>query len=167
MDDFRLAPVDVLSGEDFRRLLDLNNEFEAETSRLTDESLRELVGQACHASCVVPGPSGMLIALDETAHYVNDNFSWFSSRFDRFVYVDRIIIAAAAQGRRLANRLYEELFEEARGSGQVRIVCEINSDPPNPKSDAFHARLGFEPIGEAVLADRGKTVRYLEKRLDV
>ena len=40
-----------------------------------------------------------------------------------------------------------------------------NTDPPNPGSDAFHARLGFHEVGRAFLADRGKSVRYLEREV--
>lgn len=68
-------------------------------------------------------------------------------------------------GQGLAGRHYAALFEMARAAGQARIVCEVNSDPPNPLSDAFHGRLGFELVGEQRLADRGKSVRYLEHRL--
>jgi predicted GNAT superfamily acetyltransferase len=42
------------------------------------------------------------------------------------------------------------------------VCCEVNSDPPNPLSDAFHAALGFREVGRAFLPDRGKSVRYLE-----
>jgi uncharacterized protein len=41
----------------------------------------------------------------------------------------------------------------------------VNSDPPNPASDAFHAALGFEVVGEAAIHDGAKTVRYLARRL--
>jgi uncharacterized protein len=45
------------------------------------------------------------------------------------------------------------------------VGCEINLLPPNPASDAFHARMGFVEVGAAQLAN-GKTVRYLERALD-
>ena len=48
-----------------------------------------------------------------------------------------------------------------RAAGHARVVCEVNSDPPNPASDAFHAALGFAEVGQAVLATQGKVVRYL------
>ena len=66
-----------------------------------------------------------------------------------------------ARGRGLAQRLYEELFDAARAAGHVRIVCEVNSSPPNPASDAFHARLGFTEVGAADIHGGAKTVRYL------
>jgi uncharacterized protein len=34
-------------------------------------------------------------------------------------------------------------------------------DPPNLASDRFHAAFGFADVGGALLAERGKTVRYL------
>jgi predicted GNAT superfamily acetyltransferase len=40
-------------------------------------------------------------------------------------------------------------------------MCEVNATPPNPASDAFHARLGFEEIGAAHL--KKKTVWYFSR----
>jgi hypothetical protein len=54
------------------------------------------------------------------------------------------------------------VFAEARAAGHERVVCEINFDPPNPGSDAFHAKLGFSEIGRATLANC-KSLRYLER----
>jgi predicted GNAT superfamily acetyltransferase len=39
--------------------------------------------------------------------------------------------------------LYADLFKRAKQLGQTRIVCEVNSQPPNPLSDKFHAAQGF------------------------
>lgn len=36
-------------------------------------------------------------------------------------------------------------------------------EPPNPASDAFHAALGFEPVGSAGVGS--KTVRYFARTL--
>ena len=63
------------------------------------------------------------------------------------------------------SRLYRELFDRARAAGHDRIVCEVNLDPPNPGSDAFHAKMGFAEVGRAELEPGGKLVRYYEKLL--
>jgi hypothetical protein len=42
---------------------------------------------------------------------------------------------------------------------------DVNLNPPNPGSDAFHAKLGFKEVGQAVLYGGAKTVRYMEKPL--
>ena len=61
---------------------------------------------------------------------------------------------------------YDDLFRFASENGHDVIVCEVNSDSPNPASDAFHQALGFSEMGDAHLEDRGKTVRYLRRALD-
>jgi predicted GNAT superfamily acetyltransferase len=45
--------------------------------------------------------------------------------------------------------------------GHTVLCCEINVDPPNVASDRFHGAFGFEEVGQAFLAERAKTVRYL------
>lgn len=144
--------------------LELNNRHAVELSHQTPEQFRAFIGLACFARWSADR-SGFLIALDERAPYANPNFAWFKQRYPAFVYIDRVVVKAAQRGRGVARDLYEDLFAEARRSGRPHIVCEVNADPPNPASDAFHARLGFAEIGTARLADRGKTVRYFCKAL--
>jgi uncharacterized protein len=43
------------------------------------------------------------------------------------------------------------------------VVCEVNIDPPNPASEAFHLALGFKEVGQATIHGGTKTVRYFEK----
>ena len=40
----------------------------------------------------------LLLAFDQDADYDSPNFLWFRSRYSRFVYVDRIVVAPAAGG---------------------------------------------------------------------
>lgn len=135
-----------------------------ELSPLTADAFARLTGMAFHARQVGKADA-FLIALDQDADYDSPNFRWMRRRFERFVYVDRVVVAAASRGRGLARILYEDLFTAARSAGQTRITCEVNSDPPNPASDAFHARLGFAETGSAVLPGGAKTVRYLSRTI--
>ncbi|MEQ9643443.1 MAG: GNAT family N-acetyltransferase [Alphaproteobacteria bacterium] len=145
-------------------LLALNNAHARETSHLEPAQWRALVEAAFLAGCI-DGAAAFLIALGPDAAYDNANFRWFQARHERFVYVDRVIVAKARRGRRLAQTLYGELFRRAAAAGVDTVGCEINVEPPNPASDAFHARLGFIEVGRATLPDRGKTVRYLTRQL--
>ncbi len=145
-------------------LLALNTAHEVELSPLTAERLRHLVAQAFVATRIGQAEA-LLIAFDQAADYDSPNFLWFRARFDRFVYVDRIAVATHARGRGHARRLYADLFAQAARAGHSRIVCEVNSDPPNPESDAFHASLGFTEIGSAAIHGGSKTVRYLVRDL--
>jgi uncharacterized protein len=146
------------------RLLALNNAHAQELSWLTPERLQHLIGQAFVVRRV-----GMLdavmLAMDQDADYASPNFRWFRARYPRFVYVDRIVVGRSARGRGYARLLYDDLFEHARHAGHERVVCEVNSRPPNPGSDAFHAALGFTEIGSATIHNDSKTVRYLLRPL--
>ncbi|MGO9422001.1 GNAT family N-acetyltransferase [Roseiarcus sp.] len=144
-------------------LLALNNAHAAELSRLSPKAMARLIDRAFLA-CRIGEADAFLIAFDEAADYDSPNFLWFRGRFDRFVYVDRVAVAFPARGRGFGRALYEALFERARAAGHVRIVCEVNADPPNSASDAFHAAMGFAVIGWATI-DRGKTVRYYARAL--
>ena len=149
-------------------LLALNNAHQSETGPLTRDALAHMLATAFHAASVGAsvggGKDAMLITFDQDAAYDSPNFIWFKARYAAFVYVDRIIVAAHARGRGLARDFYEDLFARAAKARQPRVVCEVNLDPPNPGSLAFHAALGFVAVGEAVLQN-GKTVRYLERVL--
>ena len=153
-----IAGDDGLSPE----LLALNNAFAAALSFLTSENAADLVAKAFMAARI-GAADALLLAFDQDAAYDNMNFQWFKVRYPRFVYIDRVVVAPAARGRGLARALYQTLF--VRAAGYERVVCEVNQAPPNPASDAFHASLGFERVGRAVLPGAGKTVRYFSRAL--
>lgn len=97
----------------------------------------------------VPGtPLGFLIAMDPGTDYASENYRWFSGRGDSFVYIDRVVVAPEARGTGIGRRLYDAVFERAREHGFAEVDCEVNVRPENPQSLAFHARLGFERLGE-------------------
>lgn len=145
-------------------LLALNNRFQQELSFLSPEKARRLVGQAFMASRIGEADA-LLLAFDQDAQYDNPNFNWFHQRFDRFIYIDRVVVVPERRGRGLAQALYGALFQQAAAGGHLRVVCEINWEPPNPASDAFHAGLGFEQVGLAILPGAGKTVRYFSRAI--
>lgn len=142
----------------------LNNANARETSFLTAEEWGALVAGSFAATCTA-GATALLIALDQGADYTSANFKWFQARRRRFVYVDRVVVSERCRRQGLAARLYRDLFERAMAAGHDRIVCEVNLEPPNPRSDAFHERMGFVVVGRAELQPSGKTVRYWEKLL--
>lgn len=147
---------------DFEALRVLNNEHAQELSYADAPRFRHLIEQAFFAQAI--GTEAFIIAFDQDADYDFPNFLWFRQRFSRFVYVDRVVTAQAARGRGHAAALYNALFAAALAAGHERVTCEINADPPNPGSEAFHAKFGFQEIGSTLLPN-GKTVRYYERGL--
>ncbi len=138
----------------------LNNLHEIETSRLDLSGYGRLLSASSFSVAIGEGPDAFMIAFSEQSEHPNANLAWFRQRHDRFHYVDRVIVAAAARGKGLARKLYRALMDEARRDGRPLIGCEINLDPPNPASDALHESLGFVEIGQRD-AGGGKRVRYM------
>jgi GNAT superfamily N-acetyltransferase len=112
-----------LSAEDADRILDLNNEHAVETSLLDLFAAERLLAMCFYAKCAGAGERGFLLALDQGAAYDNQNFRWFFDCFERFVYIDRIIIEKDARGQGFARFMYEDLFAEAKA---------VEDGPPPP-----------------------------------
>lgn len=158
------ASVASVDKADLADVLTLNNEHAAELSWLEAPKLAHMIGEAFFAGRI-GSRDAFLIAFDETADYDSPNFQWFRERHPRFAYIDRVCVAPHARGRGHARRLYEALFAAAKASGRPLVTLEINAEPPNPGSEAFHAALGFIEVGSAVIHGGTKPVRYYEKRL--
>jgi uncharacterized protein len=153
---------DILPIEPGRQsaLLALNNQHAVELSWLGPSQLDHLLRQAFHARRIGQ-VDAFPLAMDQGADYDSPNYQWFLQRYQRFVYIDRVVVAGAARGRGYARLLYEDLFRRAADAGHERVVCEVNVQPPNPASDVFHAALGFAEVGSATIHNGGKSVRYL------
>jgi predicted GNAT superfamily acetyltransferase len=153
-----------IGNSDFDWIHALNEAHSSELSPLSSERLVEFVARAFYGKAINDRAAFML-AFDQHADYDSPNFLWFKKRIPCFVYIDRVVVSSSHRRIGLARQLYEDLFRCALASDHGVIVCEVNAHPPNPMSDAFHASLGFELIGEADLEDRAKSVRYLRRVL--
>ncbi len=154
-----------LSSLDPTAALLLNNTNAKETSALDAGTLKTLLDMAFYARGIDRGATALLIALESNAGYANPNFMWFKASRESFVYIDRIIVSISARGQGIARVLYEDLIAVAKRAGHDRVVCEVNIEPPNPVSEAFHVAMGFEAVGQATIHNGTKTVRYFEKML--
>lgn len=142
----------------------LNAAHAVQTGPLDREDLEALLTMSLAAPASTDASGrllGFAIVLPEGADYASPNYAWIASRLRSFVYVDRVIVAASARGRGIGRALYGAAASAARSAGLAWIACEVNAQPPNPESDAFHAALGFVAIGTAHQPSRGKTMRYL------
>jgi predicted GNAT superfamily acetyltransferase len=160
------APISRVSAQDEAAILALNNEHAAELSWLEPERLSFLLGEAFYTRRI-GDLEAFIMTFDQDANYDSPNFVWFRERYRRFVYVDRVVVAAQARCRGHARRLYQDLFGHVERAGHTLVTCEVNTDPPNPASDAFHAALGFAEAGDAVIHGGKKAVRYYVRRISV
>ena len=145
-------------------VLALNNAHAVELSLLDRDRLAHLLRQAFWTARI-GNVDAFILTLDQSADYDSPNHRWFRDRHPRFAYVDRVVVSPAARGRGLARALYAGAMEAAESAGHTALVAEVNSDPPNPASDALHAALGFRQVGAATVHGGAKTVRYLMRPL--
>jgi predicted GNAT superfamily acetyltransferase len=146
--------------DDAAAVLALNAASVSVLSPLDADALARLAAQAASFRVVAEGGrvDAFLLALREGADYASPNYRWFAARHPRFVYIDRIVVAADARGGGLGATLYADLFAHARAHGVPWLACEFDIDPPNPASARFHARFGFQEVGRQRVAGGAKEV---------
>lgn len=145
---------------DFDTILALNAESVQFLSPLNAARLQDLHSQAALHEVIVVGEQvvAFLLAFREHARYDSVNFQWFAQRYERFLYVDRVVVSKAHQRAGLGRALYAFVFAHAAATGAPLITCEYDLLPPNPVSQAFHARFGFQEVGRQTVANGTKWV---------
>ena len=144
-------------------VLAINREHEALLSVLDRDDLAELFGKAALARGIEG--EAFLLAMDQSADYDSWNYQWFCARYPAFLYVDRVAVASAAAGGGQGKRLYADFYAQAAARGFAMVCAEVNSRPANDASLAFHAKQGFEVVGEDEVPGRGKSVRFFRKAI--
>jgi len=146
--------------ENYPAVVKLNEAVVEQTSPMVLERLNQLVTLTSYfrVAVTVDRLVAFLLAMREGVPYQNDNYSWFTSRYDRFLYVDRVVVASEFQGCGIGTKLYRNLFSYAMQEEVPVITCEINAVPPNEVSAAFHARLGFSEVGSQWICEGRKKV---------
>lgn len=107
---------------------------------------------------------GFVIGFRPGSDYASVNYRFFEDRGIDHLYIDRIVVDEAARGMRIGQTLYNRVFRLAIAESCAEVTCEVNVEPPNPGSLAFHARLGFSEVGRQD-TDHGKTVALLARPL--
>ncbi|HED24256.1 MAG TPA: GNAT family N-acetyltransferase [Firmicutes bacterium] len=147
-------------GADYPAIVNLNAEAVEFTSAMDLERLKYLAALAAYHRVVETNARvvAFLLAMKDGAGYENDNFNWFSSRYERFLYVDRIVVDKRYHGRGIGTMLYKNLFVFAHQQEIPLVTCEINAVPPNKASARFHGGLGFREVGSQWICDGAKKV---------
>jgi uncharacterized protein len=154
---------------DFPVILALNHQSEHFLSPLDSAKLARLAKETGYFQVAVAEETvaAFLLAFLPEADYNNPNFLWFKARYDRFVYIDRVVVGEAFRGRHLAGRLYADLQAQATARKVPRLACEIHIDPPNPISLRFHEKHGFTEVGRQFIEDQKKIVSLQIKNLEL
>jgi predicted GNAT superfamily acetyltransferase len=145
---------------DFETICALNLAEVQHTSAMNLARLTELNAISCYHKVASVGGivSAFLLAMCNGAGYQNDNFEWFSKKYARFIYVDRVVVLSASRGQHLGSLLYEDVFRYARSNAIPLVTCEYNIVPPNEPSRLFHDKFGFREQGTQWVANGTKRV---------
>lgn len=145
---------------DFEAILKLNESEVKKTSTMNLKQLEALVEMSTYCKVATSNQKviAFLIALAQGESYQSDNYIWFASRFEQFLYVDRIVVSAKFAGCGIGSQLYDDLLTFARQHNFKSIACEYNLVPANPASNAFHNKYGFKEIGSQWLDGDAKQV---------
>lgn len=153
----RIRPATL---DDLERLVELNEAAVPAVSSADGDHMAQLMAWAAAVWIVIDDAGetvddtvdravdGFVVLFEPGSPYPSPNYRWFSDRFDRFLYIDRVVIDSRVRGRGLGTLVYEAVAADALRREQTRVTAEVNLEPPNPGSSRFHRRAGFERIGE-------------------
>jgi predicted GNAT superfamily acetyltransferase len=141
----RLRPM---TDADHAAVVALNDRHVELTAPMDEARLVEFAAAAEHADVIeVDGDfAGFVLTFGPGAEYDGAHYLWFAERYDDYCYLDRIVIHEDFQRRGLGSFAYDEL----EGScGRPVFALEVNIDPPNEPSLAFHRARGFAEVGQS------------------
>ena len=84
--------------------------------------------------------------MREEQDYKSPNYEYISSRFNKFLYVDRIAVQKQFRRKGIAEKIYTKVIDKGK-ENNLDILCEVNTRPSNEASMAFHQKMGFQEIG--------------------
>jgi predicted GNAT superfamily acetyltransferase len=149
---------------DLERVLQLNADHVELLSELDRERLVRLRAWASRADVVVCDGevAGFVLVFSPGTPYDSPNYRWFTDAYGPdFDYLDRIVIDDRFRRRGLAGAVYDEV--EATAAPRGRLTLEVNLDPPNEPSLAFHRRRGYQEVAQ--LGTSGHIVSLMAKEL--
>lgn len=103
-------------------------------------------------------PAAFMIVLREGVDaYDSENYRWFCKHYEKFLYIDRIVIDEPFRSIGIGRTMYEAVFTQAKANGVGSVTAEIDTIPYNEASLKFHDVMGFREVGEQLI--RGGTIK--------
>ena len=148
---------------DWPAIVALNDASVEHTSPMDEDRLGLYASQACYLRVIVQHGEvlAFLLAFRKGSDYRGAVFRALQTRAGDFIYIDRVVTAAAARGRGLATELYEDLAGAARTQNIPALLCEAYLT--NQASLRFHHNRGFREFGR--MESHGQTVSLMERWL--
>ncbi|MCZ8165407.1 GNAT family N-acetyltransferase [Silanimonas sp.] len=108
--------------------------------------------------------TGFLVGFSDLAPHDSPNFRWFRERHRNFLYIDRIVIAAARRGGGRGRAFYADAmsFAEPRWA---HLCCEVFLGVGYDPALLFHGAFGFREVGQQTMEGTGLRACMLMKDL--
>ena len=144
---------------DLARILEINEANVPAVGGATLEHLTHLVAESSIALVTTMADpeigteiAGFCIVFAPQADYDSVNYLWFMEHHPRSMYLDRVAFDDRFHGRGLGSAMYAEVDRRIRRGhpDATGLTLEVNIDPPNEPSLAFHRKLGFDEVGRQV-----------------
>lgn len=111
--------------------------------------------------------AGFMIGVGSEDGHDSSNFRWFAERYDRFFYIDRIVVASRRRGGGVGRAFYAD----AQSYAELRyplLACEVFLDTANDPSLPdpallFHGSFGFREVGQQMMPETGLRAAMLMK----
>lgn len=158
------AVLSDLGVSDLADVLALNQAHVPHVGSLDEARLTDILAEASLALGArdeLGELGGFVLVLGPGAVYDSPNYQWFAQRYDDFRYVDRIAVRSGSHRGGLGRQLYTAVFDHARAVAAPVVTAEVNVDPPNPVSSAFHDSMGFTEVGRQETYGGSVTVALL------
>ena len=158
--------IRLVEQKDLNTVLLMNNEAVPAVNELNAEDLQWYfeVANTFFVGEIDGEIVGFLVGLDGPGlPYESENYAWFSSRYEKFLYVDRVVVDSGIFSQGLGQLFYKKFIEVPSGYSFLR--AEVNLRPRNERSLRFHEKFGFKPVGEQDTNEGKKTVQMLEYKI--
>ncbi len=107
--------------------------------------------------------AGFVFTFTPGSAYDGLEFQWFTETYgDRFLFIDRIVVAEPHRRSGVASLVYRAIERAAKPFD--RVVTRVRSDPPDTAGLAFHFTHGFVETAKQRRPD-GTTITLLTKDL--
>ena len=139
----------LLDSEQIHAGWEINEQGLPGTGQITEKEFEDLMDFSDFSVGAFDGNAllGFVICLLPNTGYGSLNYAWFNQKYQDFLYVDRIAVAQSHRNRGVGTLLYQSVFKHAQQL-DCSVAAEVNLTPPNPGSERFHQRHGFEKVGE-------------------
>lgn len=148
--------------EKLRRCWQLHEKAAGEPLTITASGFVDIVRASDLNVVCMEGRAVSAFALAISANQALDHvaYQWCMTRFENFVYWDRMVVAAAHRRSGLGRDLFAPLLSKVSKQGSEMMLCQVHDRPANKAGHLFVQSLGFTPIESVMLPSREIVTMY-------